>query len=135
MAKSKYTPPFTLTSEIVSLVADIAELVGRLSAQPGYGMDLHLRRIHRIRTITGSLAIEGNTLTEAQITAILEGKTVLAPPRELQEARNALAAYEQLPQWDGLDESHLLAAHKQLMLGLMDHPGAYRRGGVGVSRQ
>jgi len=132
MPKSKYQPPFILTSEIVSLVADIAEQVGRLSASHEFDMDLRLRRINRIRTITGSLAIEGNTLTEAQITAILEGKTVLAPPRELQEARNALAAYEQLPQWNGLDERDLLAAHKQLMLGLLDHPGVYRSGGVGV---
>ena len=80
MAKSKYQPPFTLTSEIVRLVADIAEQVGRLSAQPDSGLDLRLRRINRIRTVTGSLAIEGNTLSEAQITAILDGKTVLAKP-------------------------------------------------------
>ena len=84
MAKPKYQPPFTLTSEIVNLVADIAEQVGRLSAQPDSGLDLRLRRINRIRTVTGSLAIEGNTLSEAQITAILDGKTVLAPPKELQ---------------------------------------------------
>ena len=132
MSKAKYQPPFTLTSEIVTLVADIAEQVGRLSAQPDSGLDLRLRRINRIRTVTGSLAIEGNTLSEEQITAILEGKTVLAPPRELQEARNALAVYERLTEWDAHDENDLLAAHKQLMLGLLDHPGAYRRGGVGV---
>jgi len=132
MAKSKYQPPFTLTSEIVRLVADIAEHVGRLSAQPDSGLNLRLRRINRIRTVRGSLAIEGNTLNEEQITAILEGKTVLAPPRELQEARNALAVYERLARWNALDEDDLLAAHKQLMLGLLDHPGVYRHGGVGV---
>lgn len=132
MAKPKYQPPFTLTSEIVSLVADIAEQVGRLSAQPDSGLDLRLRRINRIRTVTGSLAIEGSTLSEAQITAILDGKTVLAPPRELQEARNALTVYERLVEWNAHDEDDLLAAHRQLMIGLLDHPGAYRRGGVGV---
>lgn len=132
MAKSRYKPPFTLTSEIVSLVADIAEQMGRLSADPGFQRDLRLRRINRIRTIAGSLAIEGNTLTEEQITAILEGKTVLAPPRELQEARNALSAYDELPQWNGLREADLLAAHEVMMRGLLDHPGAYRSGGVGV---
>ena len=132
MAKPKYQPPFTLTSEIVSLVADIAEQVGRLSAQPDSGLDLRLRRINRIRTVTGSLAIEGNTLSEAQITAILDGKTVLAPPKELQEARNALTVYERLGEWNAHDEADLLAAHRQLMLGLLDHPGVYRSGGVGV---
>ncbi len=127
-----YKPPFTLTSDIVSLVADIAEKIGRLSAKPDFDMSLRLRRINRIRTITGSLAIEGNTLTEAQITAILDGKMVLAPPREVQEARNALAVYERLSEWNGLNEADLLAAHQQLMLGLLDYPGAYRHGGVGV---
>ena len=132
MAKPKYQPPFTLTSEIVSLVADIAEQVGRLSAQPDSGLDLRLRRINRVRSVTGSLAIEGNTLSEAQITAILDGKTVLAPPKELQEARNALTVYERLGEWNAHDEDDLLAAHRQLMLGLLDHPGVYRSGGVGV---
>ncbi len=95
-------------------------------------MDLRLRRINRIRTVTGSLAIEGNTLSEEQITALLNGKTVLAPPRELQEARNALAVYERLSSWDGQKEADLLAAHSLLMKGLLDHPGNCRSGGVGV---
>ncbi len=107
MATARYQPPFTLTHDIVSRVANIAERVGRLSVTAVSARDLRLRRINRIRTITGSLAIEGSTLTEAQITAILDGKPVLAPPRELQEARNALAAYEQLPQWQGRNEADL----------------------------
>lgn len=128
-----YQPPFTLTSDIVSLVAAISQQVGRLSALPEQGLDLRLRRINRIRTVTGSLAIEGNTLTEEQITALLNGKPVLAPPRELQEARNALKVYERLPDWDGHQERDLLAAHQLLMKGLLDHPGRYRTSGVGVT--
>jgi Fic family protein len=127
-----YRPPYTLTGEIVSRVAAIAEQMGRLSVLPEHGLDLRLRRINRIRSITGSLAIEGNTLSEAQITALLNGKTVLAPPHELQEARNALAVYEQMPGWNGLQEADLLAAHEVLMKGLLDHPGRYRSGNVGV---
>ena len=108
---SSYQPPFTLTSDIVTLVADIAEKIGRLSARPDFDMSLRLRRINRIRTITGSLAIEGNTLSEAQITAILDGKPVLAPPRELQEARNALAVYERLNEWNALNEAEQAASN------------------------
>ncbi len=130
--KASYQPPFTLTIDIVSKVADIAEQVGRMSANLGLERNLRLRRINRIRTITGSLAIEGNTLTEEQVTAILDGKPVLAPPRELQEARNALAAYEHLPFWHGATEGDLLAAHRLLMVGLVDYPGRYRSSGVGV---
>lgn len=127
-----YRPPFTLTSEIVSRIAEIGELLGRVDERRGRDDWLRLRRINRIRTITGSLAIEGNTLSEAQITAILDGKRVIAPPREIQEARNALAVYEAMQTWDPWREADLLAAHRQLMLGLLDSAGAYRQGGVGV---
>lgn len=71
-----------------------------------------------MRTIQGSLAIEGNPLSEQQITAMLEGKRVLAPPKEVQEAHNAIAVYEQLAQWQAHSETDLLAAHKVLMKGL-----------------
>jgi Fic family protein len=125
-----YRPPYTLTPAIVSLVAEIAEAAGRLSALRGDG--LRLRRVNRIRTIHGSLAIEGNTLSEEQITAILEGKPVVAPPREIQEVRNALAAYEEMPDWQPAREADLLAAHGVLMAGLLDEAGCYRTGGVGV---
>lgn len=92
----KTTPPFTVTPNIVHLVANISEHIGRLSIINAQTTALRLNRINRIRTIQGSLAIEGNTLSEEQITAILEGKRVIAPPRELQEARNAIIAYEHL---------------------------------------
>lgn len=127
-----YTPPCTLTPAIVNLVARIGEVVGRHSVALGIERDFRLRRINRIRTIQGSLAIEGNTLSEAQITAILDGKLVIAPPREIQEARNALKAYEQMPQWQPHRQSDLLAAHQVLMAGLVDDAGRWRSGGVGV---
>jgi Fic family protein len=75
-----YSPHFKITSALVSLVADISQLLGRLSALDTSTGDLRLRRANRIRNIQGSLAIEGNTLSEDQVTATLEGKRVLAPP-------------------------------------------------------
>lgn len=80
-----YQPPYTITSTILNLVAEISEMIGRLSVQEANASVLRLRRINRIRTIQGSLAIEGNTLSEEQITAILEGKRVIAPPREFKK--------------------------------------------------
>lgn len=130
--QATYQPPFTLTSAIVRLAADISEAVGRLSAREETAHDLRLRRLNRIRTVQGSLAIEGNTLSTGQITAILDGKRVLAPPREIREARNALAAYARLETWRPTSEKDLLAAHRILMEGLLEVPGAYRRGGAGV---
>jgi Fic family protein len=130
----EYKPPFSISSDIVSLVAEISEALGCLSVMPEAMMSLRLRRINRIRSIQGSLAIEGNTLSESQITAILEGKRVLAPPREIQEARNALLAYEQLSSWLPHKQADMLAAHAVLMTGLLDHPGSFRTSGVGIMK-
>lgn len=129
---SPYAPPFTISAGIVSLVARISEAVGRLAALEAAEKSLRLRRVNRIRTIQGSLAIEGNTLSEAQITAILEGKRVIAPPRDIQEVRNAIHAYDSLANWQPGQERDLLAAHAMLMAGILDTPGRYRSGGVGV---
>jgi Fic family protein len=128
----KYQPPYTITPEILNRVAAISEAIGRLTVLTDQARALRLRRINRIRTIHGSLAIEGNTLSEAQITAILEGKRVIAPPREVQEVKNALAAYDRFDTWKPEAEKDLLEAHRILMSGLIDEAGLYRHGGVGV---
>lgn len=132
MKKSDYHPPYTITPAILKLVAHIGEAVGRLTVLTDQAKALRLRRVSRIRTIRGSLAIEGNTLSEAQITAILDGKRVIAPPREVQEVRNAIAAYDYFEKWRPEVETELLEAHRILMTGLIDEAGRYRSGGVGV---
>ncbi len=127
-----YQPPYTITLEILNRVAAISEAIGRLTVLADQSKALRLRRINRIRTIHGSLAIEGNTLSEAQITAILDGKRVIAPPREVQEVKNALAAYDRFDIWKPEAEKDLLEAHRILMSGLIDEAGLYRHGSVGV---
>jgi Fic family protein len=140
-SKRSYAPPFTLNNEILSLVAAISQQLGQLSAEQNTHKsqsELLLRKVNRVRTIQGSLAIEGNKFSEDQITAILEGKRVIAPAREVQEASNALAVYETLDtlQYDQENalslEKKMLSAHKTLMLGLIDSAGQYRQSGVGV---
>jgi Fic family protein len=131
-AKSAYKPPITITPTILGLAADISEKVGRLTAGGESALDLRLRRVNRVRSIQGTLAIEGNTLDEEVITAILEGKRVIAPLREVREVRNAIAAYDVFEQWTPHHEADLLKAHSLLMAGLLDNAGRYRRGGVGV---
>ncbi len=128
----KYQPPYSITSEILNRVAEISETIGRLSAFSEQAKSLKLRRINRIRTIRGSLAIEGNTLSEEQITAILDGKKVIAPPREVLEAQNALTTYDQFNKWNPVAEKDLVDAHRILMSNLIEEAGLYRRGGVGV---
>ena len=127
-------PPYSITPDVLSRVEEIGEAIGRAEAA-GVARDLRLRRINRIRTIQGSLAIEGNVLTEAQVATILDGKPVIAPLRDVQEARNAIAAYDRCEQWNPAREADLLAAHQILMAALVDAPGRYRRGGVAVMGQ
>lgn len=128
----KYQPPYTITSKIIHLIAQISENIGRLTVLEEIQDSLKLRKANRIRTIQGSLAIEGNTLSTEQITAILNGKPVIAPPKEVQEVRNAIKAYEAFQQWQPDQEVDLLQAHQILMTGLIDEVGQYRHGGVGV---
>jgi len=126
-----YLPPFTLSNKTLSLVAQISESIGRLTVQQEQEKLLRLRKVNRMRTVQGSLAIEGSTLTQQQITAILDGKRVIAPPKEVQEAHNAISTYEALPQWQPANSTHLLKAHL-LMKGLVEDAGMYRQEGVGV---
>ncbi|MCK9197578.1 MAG: Fic family protein [Syntrophales bacterium] len=127
-----YIPPFKITSAIISLVAEISQLIGRLSVLEEASKIIRLRRTNRIRTIQGSLAIEGNTLSVEQITAILEGKRIIAPLREVQEVRNAVKAYDQFDKWQPYSKEDLLDAHRELMTALLDNPGNFRTSGVGV---
>ncbi len=131
---SRYQPPLTLTLAMLALLADISEQVGRLSARHEAALTPQLRRGNRIRTIQASLAIENNTLSVEQVTAVLEGKRVLGLPREIQEVRNAFAAYEAMPGWRPASRADLLTAHGLLLQGLIDDAGQFRRGGVGIYR-
>ena len=93
-----------------------------------------LSRENRICTIQASLAMEHNTLSVEQVTAVIEGKTVLGLPREIQEVRNAFAAYEAMSEWEPASADDLLGAHGLLMRGLCDDAGHWRSGGVGIYR-
>jgi Fic family protein len=127
-----YQPPYTITPQILQRVAEIVELLTRWSVSGDSALSPQLRRNNRIRTIQASLAIENNTLSIEQVTAVLDGKQVLGLPREIQEVKNAFAAYDQLPEWQPQSISDLLAAHCLLMLGLVDEVGVFRSGSVGV---
>src|SRR3954447_5484445 len=131
---ARYSPPFTLSTRTLDLVARISEELGRLGIKAASAMPPRLRRSNRLRTIQASLEIENNTLTLDQVTAAIAGKRVLGPPKEIQEVRNAFEAYDAMSEWAPSSEKALLAAHRILMKGVMDHPGRYRTGGVGIAQ-
>ncbi|MES2921909.1 MAG: Fic family protein [Verrucomicrobiota bacterium] len=127
-------PPYTITPAILSLVAEIASEVGRIGALSGAGQVPKLRRENRIRSVHASLAIENNTLTLDQVTAVISGKRVLGPPREIQEVENAFAAYEAMPSWNPSSSKDLLAAHRLMLSGLVPDAGKYRTRSVGIAQ-
>lgn len=127
-----YTPPFKITTRAINLIAEISAMVERFAIRMERDDALLLRKINRIKTIQGSLAIEGNTLTESQITDIIDGKHVVAPIREIQEVRNAIKTYNLYKQLDPYSVPDLLKAHGVMMEALTDDAGHFRKGGVGV---
>lgn len=128
-------PPFEITNKMIALVAEIAELVGRLTSTNQLSANPTLRRTNRIRTIYSSLAIEQNTLTLEQVTAVLNGKTVLAPPKDIAEVKNAYEIYERLDELDPYSVDDLLLAHGIMTRGLVDESGVFRSRPVGVVDQ
>lgn len=127
-----YQPPFRLSHRMTTQLSDIAELLGTWKATNQDTLIPELRRGNRIRSIQASLAVEQNTLTLEQVTAVLDGRIVLGSPREIQEVRNAFAAYEAMEQWQPHSLEDMLTAHGLLMAALVDDAGQLRRGGVGV---
>ena len=128
-------PPFQITNKIIDDVAEISELIGRLSARVHLSANPNLRRTNRIRTIYGSLAIEQNTLSLEQVTAVLNGKHVLAPPKDIAEVKNAYEIYERLDELDPYSVDDLLTAHGIMTRGLVVESGMFRTRPVGVVNQ
>ena len=127
-----YEPPFKITSKAINLISQISEKIGEISTLENTERTVQLRKKNRIRTIHSSLAIENNSLTIEQITAIIEGKRVLGPPNEIQEVKNAVQAYELLLNLNPYKQNDLLKAHQLMMNDLVKHSGKYRKGGVGI---
>ena len=127
-------PPYSITSEILAGIASISEKIGSIKTAYLTHPPARLRKENRIRTIKFSLEIEGNSLSEEQITAILDGKRVIAPARDILEVKNAIAAYERIETYKPHSLASLCAAHKILMSGLVARPGQLRTTGVGIMK-
>ncbi len=128
-----YKPNFTVSARAISMVAEISALIERYVISMEKADLLKLRRANKIKTIQSSLAIEGNTLSVKQITDILDGKKVVAPLREIQEVKNAIAAYEIFSELDPFSVADLLKVHGIMMTALIDEPGKFRNSGVCIS--
>lgn len=125
-------PPYQITDTILALVASISEKIGEINASHLYKPAPELRKKNRIKTIQSSLEMEGNTLSEEQITALLENKRVIAPQKDILEVQNAIKVYEQLNQFHPYKLKDLERAHSILMNGLIENAGKLRTSNVGI---
>ena len=128
-------PPFEITNTMIHEIAEIAELVGKLTSTNQLSANPTLRRTNRFRTIHGSLAIEQNTLSLEQVTAVLNGNQVLAPPKDIAEVKNAYEIYERLDELDPYSVDDLLTAHGIMTRGLVEESGVFRSRPFGVVDQ
>lgn len=125
-------PPYKLTERILKLITSISELIGEVKATHVDNPSPQLRKQNKIKTIHHSLKIEGNSLTEQQITALLENKRVIGPKKDVTEVLNAIKVYENLHDFNFKEQKSFLSAHRLLMGGLIENPGNYRTQGVGI---
>lgn len=125
-------PPYDITPNILKLIRSISEKIGEVNATYLSKQSPQLRKQNRIKTIHSSLQIEGNTLTEEQITALIENKRVIGPEKDVIEVINAIKVYEKLKDYSYSSDKSFLKAHLELMKGLIDSAGKYRKQAVGI---
>jgi len=125
-------PPYDITPKILKLISSISEKIGEVNANYLTKQSPQLRKQNRIKTIHSSLRIEGNTLTEEQITALIENKRVNGPEKDVLEVLNAIKVYEKLDSYKFSSDKSFLKAHLELMNGLIESAGKYRKQGVGI---
>ncbi len=125
-------PPYKITTEILEMVASISEKIGQINAKYLDKPSPKLRKENRIKTIHSSLSIEGNTLSEDQITSLIENKRIVGPEKDVNEVLNAIRVYDQLHAFNHESANSFLRAHRELMKGLIPDNGKYRKKGVGI---
>jgi len=125
-------PPYEITTQILKYITSISEKIGEVNAKYLIKTNPTLRKQNQIKTIHSSLRIEGNTLTEEQITAILENKRVVGPEKDILEVLNAFEVYKNINKLKPESEKDFLKAHQLLLQKLIKDSGTYRKQSVGI---
>jgi len=127
-----YQPPFQITNAMLTYVASISEKIGKITATSNLSSKPHLRKNNQIKSIHSSLKIEANSLSLGQVRDIIDGKTVLGEPKEIQEVKNAFVAYERFSEIEPYSIESLKRFHGIMTQYLVPDSGEFRRGEEGV---
>ena len=128
----KYSPPYSISDLMLTLVAEIAEKTGRITSYRSFETKPHLRRNNRIRSIHSSLAIEANSLSLDEVKSVINGRTVIGPEKEIQEVKNAYQAYDMLGQFDPYSLRDLQKLHGIMTYLTVQESGVFRSHNEGV---
>ncbi|MDD5949294.1 MAG: Fic family protein [Lachnospiraceae bacterium] len=129
---SNYVPPYTISNKMLELVSDISEKVGKIISHKELESKPHLRRNNRIRSIHSSLKIEANSLSLSEVRDVINGHLVLGDQKEIQEVKNAYAAYEKISEINPLSIAELKKFHGIMTHGTVNESGVFRKGEEGV---
>jgi Fic family protein len=129
---STYTPPFSISNKMLSLVSSISEKIGKISNYNDFESKPQLRKNNRIKSIHSSLAIEANSLSLSAVRDVINGHIVLGPQKEIQEVKNAYDAYEKLSEINPFSVYELKKFHGIMTYALVNESGKFRNGEEGV---
>ena len=128
----RYVPPYHITDQMLTLVAQIAEKTERVSHFRMLETKPYLRRNNRIRSIHSSLAIEANLLSLDEVRSVINGKTVIGIEKEIQEVKNAYRAYDMLGGFDPYSLDDLKKLHGIMTYLTVEESGVFRSHNEGV---
>ena len=119
-----YTQPYTITSKILAQVSNIVELLTELKSIDKAFNTPKLRKKTRVKSITRTLQIKGDSFTEEKVASMINGTQVLGIVRELEEVQEAIKAYDYFDSYDYKKEKDLLHSHEFLMEALLTNDGS-----------
>lgn len=129
---SDYAPPYTISDRMLALVSTISEKVGKITNHRELESKPHLRRNNRIRSIHSSLKIEANSLSLSEVRDVINGHLVFGDQKEIQEVKNAYAAYEKISEIDPASITDLKKVHGIMTYRTVKESGLFRKDDEGV---
>ena len=129
---SHYVPPYTISNKMLEFVSDISEKIGKITSHKELESKPHLRKNNRIESIHSSLKIEANSLSLSEVRDVINGHLVLGDQKEIQEVKNAYAAYEKIREIDPMKIEDLKKIHGIMTYRTVEESGVFRKGNEGV---